>query len=203
MVNPLAEHRASIVELRRTIAETKTNLAQHKTALLGMTKALEQDGELVSYDHRKVERDTLQNKMQRDFRSYKLLEGSLASNRKLLAAKERTYNAAREQLNKLIAKKAEFELQVAQLEAEQQVLDAAGTGTDVRVNDSRASEIQTALKEIRHRQEVLRAKMALLNGDVVTERLPGHDQPGATPDEVRRYLQGGTPAAPTRTARSQ
>jgi peptidoglycan hydrolase CwlO-like protein len=200
MVSPIAEHMATISELRRDIERTRGRLVQQKASLLTLTTSLEKGGDLVLYQGSKVPAQRLRDKMQRDFANYKLTETGLATKEKLLAAREKALDATREQLNKLIAKKRDFEVQVANLEAEQQLIEAAGAGTDLRVDDSRATEIQSALEGVRHQQEVVRAKLRLLTGEVVTNTLPAPDQPGVSTEEVRTYLQGGAPAEEARTA---
>jgi chromosome segregation ATPase len=191
MVSPIAEHMATIAELRRDIEETRQRLAQQKASLLVLTTCLEKGGDPVLYQGAKVQARRLRDKMQRDFANYKLTETGLATKEKLLAAREKALDAAREQLNKLIAKKRDFEVQVANLEAEQQLIEAAGVGTDLRVDDSRATEIAAALKAVQHQQEVARASLRLLTGEVVTDTIPNPDPPSVSTEEVRSYLQGG------------
>jgi len=198
MVSPIAEHMATISKLRRDIQHNEGSLAEQKTTLLSITAALKEGEEQVSYKGSRVPAERLRRQLQRDFNSFKLLETQLGTQRKLLAAKEKTLEGAREQLNKLIAKKRDFEVRVAQLEAEEQLLTVARTGTNLSVDESRATEIQEALNGVEHRQEVERNKIVLTTGDPVTEGLPAQDQPTASVDEIRDYLQGTTPA--TRTA---
>jgi chromosome segregation ATPase len=189
MAGPLAEHMASVAELRRDLGHSKDALARQKAGLLTMTECLKQPGERVAYRGEQVSADGLRRQLQRDFALYKQLQAHAATQQKLLATKERALEAAREQLDKLIAKKDEFKVQLAQLEAEQQLIEAAGTGTGLRVDDSRAGEIAAALAAVRHEQEVARNKLSLLTGEAVTADAPGQ-QPGASAEEVRAYLTG-------------
>jgi peptidoglycan hydrolase CwlO-like protein len=201
MVSPIAEHMAGVAELKHDIEQGQSRLARQKASLLTMTQCLQRPGDRVAYKGEQVSAVSLRRQMQRDFSLYKQMEAQVATQEKLLAARQRALDAAREQLNKLIAKKDEFTIQLAQLEAEQQLIEAAGTGTDLRVNDSRASEIATALAAVRHEQEVARNKIRLLTGEAVAASSPGPEQPGASPDEVRAYLEGNAPAGGTRAAR--
>jgi chromosome segregation ATPase len=200
MVGPLAEHQAGINELRRSIDETRGKMVQQKAGLLSLTACLDKGGDQVEVNHQRVPAARVRSKMQRDFSNYKLLQSKVATQEKLLAAKEKAFDAAREQLNKLIAKQRDFKVQVEQLAAEQQLIEAAGTGTDLRVDDSRASDIQSTLNDIRHRQEVARNTMTLLSGQLVTDNLQADEQAGATTDEVRNYLQGNAPNPGPQTA---
>jgi peptidoglycan hydrolase CwlO-like protein len=203
MVSPIAEHMANVAELKRDIDRNKSRLGQQKVSLFTMTTSLKQPGDRVDYKGHTVSAASLRRQMQRDFNNYRRLEEQVATQEKLLAAKERALDAAREQLSRLISKKNEFSIQLAQLEAEQQFIEAAGTGTDLRIDDSRASEIATALAGVRHQQEVARNTLKLLTGELVTDNSPGQEQPGATPDEVRTYLEGNAPGSGTRTAQRE
>lgn len=199
MVSPIAEHMAAVSRLRRDIQTTRNNLADQKERLLSMTGLLEKGGDRVSWRGESVPTERLRQQMQRDFSNYKLLQAQLATQEKLLVAKDRALEGTREQLNKLIAKKRDYEVRLARLEAEEQILTVARTGTSLEVDESRATEIQAALDNIEHRQEVEKNKLTILtNGDALTDHTPGPDQPAASPGEVRDYLQG-TPNN-TRTA---
>jgi chromosome segregation ATPase len=198
MVSPIAEHMATISRLRKDIQRSETTLADQKASMLDMTAALDKGEELVSYKGRHVPAERIRKQVQREFNSFKLLETQLETQKKLLAAKEKTLEGTREQLNKLIAKKRDFEVRVAQLEAEEQLLTVARTATNIQVDDSRATDIQEALNGVEHRQEVERNKLILTTGDPVTDGLPTQDQPTASVDEIRNYLQGNNSGS-TRT----
>jgi peptidoglycan hydrolase CwlO-like protein len=200
MANPIAEHMAGVAELRRDIAQGKSALARQKASLLTMTTCLRKPGDRVDYKGRQVAAGALRRQMRRDFALYKQREAQVATQEKLLTAKQKALDAAREQLSKLIARKDEFKIQLAQLEAEQQLIEAAGTATDLRVDDSRASEIATALASIRHEQEVARSKISLLTGGAMAGNAPRHEQPGASPGKVRAYLKGNAPGNDARAA---
>jgi chromosome segregation ATPase len=190
MVSPIAEHMASISKLKKDIDRTRTRLTDQKTNLLTMTTSLQKDEGAPNADR-------LRRRLQRDFNSYKQLQNTLTTQEKLLAAKEKSLDAAREQLNKLIALRDDFKVRLAQLEAEEENLQVARTGTDLQVDQSRATEIQAALDAVEHRQEVLRNEIKLLAGELNNPSTPSH-QTTVNLDEIRNYLQGNGDAE-TRT----
>ena len=87
----------------------------------------------------------IRTKLQADFDGYKRLESHLHSQHKLLEAKEASLKAAQDQLAKVIAKKREFELRLAQLEAEEETLQVARLGSKLQLDDSRATQIEAVL----------------------------------------------------------
>jgi hypothetical protein len=200
MVSPIAEHMATISKLRRDLDTNRNTLTGQKAGLLTLTTSLKDGVDPVVIDGQRFSAERARQKMDRDFRSYKLLQTQVATQEKLLVAKEKALDGVREKLNKLISKKRDFEVRLAQLEAEQQLLEAASTGTDLRVDDGRATEIQAAINDIERRQEVQRNTLILLNQGVATDPLPAADQGGATADEVRNYLQGEAAHNGTKTA---
>jgi hypothetical protein len=136
----------------------------------------------------------VRRKLQRDFESYKRCETHVQSQEKLLDAKERSLTAAREQLAKLVAKKREYEIRLAQLEADEETLQIARIGSKIPLEESnRASEIEAALADIEHRHEVERAEVDLMNGPFANDFIPVQQRtagPGATLEEIRNYFQG-------------
>jgi hypothetical protein len=203
MIRPIAEHMATINRLKRDIAGLRTGLAEQKESLLTMTRDLEGNPTRVVYGGEEYSADRVRTKLQRDFESYKRCEGNLKSQEKLLEAKERSLSATREQLSKLIAKKRDYEVRLAQLEAEEETLQIARIGTKVEIDDSRATEIEQALRYIEHRQDADRSELELRNGPLSSDLIPVQQRPrNATVDlsEIRNHLGASAPAAETSTA---
>jgi chromosome segregation ATPase len=195
-LRPIAEHMATIKKLQKDIKAERASLAEQKTAILTMTRDLEGNPTVVRYGQEDYSADRVRQKLQRDFDSYKRCETHLRSQEKLLEAKERSLNAAREQLSKLIAKKREYEIRLAQLEADEESLQIARIGSKLPLDDSRATEIEAALANIEHRQEVERSKVELLNGPLGNDFIPVNQRPRSGPtaslDEIRNYFQTGS-----------
>jgi len=206
MVGPIAEHMADISRLKKDIEKTRTVLGERKAGLQTVLTDLQKGEESVEYGGRRLRPDQVKERVQFDFNSCKRLETHLTSQEKLLVNKERALQATREHLNKLIAQKREFELQLAELETRQEELDVRNSGSDLRVDDSRATEIKDALSRIEHRQDVEQNKLDLVNGDLSTDNLNGRNRgnTGANLEEVRAYLQGNAaPQGATTTTASR
>jgi len=196
MLRPIAEHMAAINRLKKDIKCTRAGLGEQKAGILTMTKDLDGNPAVLVYAGEEYSAERVRLKLQRDFESYKRCETHLRSQEKLLDAKERSLAAAREQLAKLVSKKREYEIRLAQLEADEETLQIARIGSKLPIEDTnRATEIEAALSEIEHRHEVQRAEAELLNGPSANDFIPvqqrTHSTNGANVEEIRNYFQDG------------
>src|SRR5439155_24677224 len=198
MLRPIAEHMATIKRLKKDIEATRARLAEQKTVLLTMTKDLEGDPTTVEYGGELYTAERVRGKLQRDFDSYKRTEAAVASQEKLLEVKEESLTATREQLAKMIAKKRDYEVRLAQLDADEETLKIARMGTALKADDSRAGEIEAIFTQIERRHDVQRSELELLSGPLASDFIPVDQRSRATPTKVdlrgiRGYLEG-TPA---------
>jgi septation ring formation regulator EzrA len=197
MLRPIAEHMAAINRLKKDIKSSRTCLGEQKGNILTMTKDLDGNPSVLTYAGEEYSAKRVRRKLQRDFRSYQRCEAHLKSQEKLLDAKEHSLSAAREQLTKLVSKKREYEIRLAQLEADEETLQIARIGSKLPLEESnRASEIEAALSEIERRHEVERAEVDLRNGPFANDLIPVQER-GRTSEtnlnEIRYYFQqGGT-----------
>jgi chromosome segregation ATPase len=202
MLHPIAEHMAAIKRLKKDIKMARANLAGQKNNILTMTRDLEGNPTMLVYAGEEYSAERVRRKLQRDFDSYKRCEVQLKSQERLLDAKEQALAGAREQLSRLIEKKREYEIRLAQLEADEETLQIARIGSQLPFDESRASEIEAALAEIEHRQEVQRTELELKNGPLGSDMIPvqNHNRSNSVNvDEIRAYFQVG-PAAPAANA---
>lgn len=189
MVRPLAEHKAALGQLERQVAETRTNLDTRRAALLAVSRELETKPASVNVGGRTVPADKVQAALDRDFDGFVRLEKHLESLQKLHEVKQSAFESAQEQLSRVVAKKREFELRVAQLAADEESLRVASIGDVVAVDDHRASAIEASLREIERRHQVRRAELELSQGDLLSDlgKTPVAPRPGAR--AIREYLE--------------
>ena len=173
-LRPIAEYMAAISRLKKDIKTSRDALAEQKTSILAMTRDLEGNPDVLTYDGEKFSAERVRKKLQGDFESYKRCESHLKSQEKLLEAKERSLAASREQLSKLVTKKRDYEIRLAQLEADEETLQTARLGSKLPLNDNRSSEIELA------------------NGPQAHDFIPvrGRSRSGAVAnvDEIRQHL---------------
>ncbi len=199
MVRPVAEHKAVIDRMRKEIDRTQANVDEKKQVLLGVTEELKANPEFVVFGGKRFPAADVKAQLGRDFESFKRLDTHLQTQRKLLQAKEQALKASHEQLAKVISKKHEYELQLAQLEAEEETLQIARIGSEMKLDDSRATKIAEAIAAVQHRHDVERAEVELRTGAFANIPLHDRSRTAVDVDAIRAYLEGGQQA--TYTAR--
>ncbi|GEM_PF-5772479 len=194
MIRPIAEYKAAVALLNKDIGKGQAALDEQKPLLLTMAKDLEGSPTVVLYNGAEFGAERVRHKLQRDFESYQRMEKNLQSQRKLLEAKETSLQAAQEQLGKVIAKKKEFELRLAQLEADEETLQIARIGSKLQIDDSRATQIEAALSDIEQRHTVQRTEIELRTQTFASDVIPvgPRQRQGVDTAAIRQYLENGT-----------
>ena len=192
MIRPIAEYKATITALKKELGQSETALMEHKGVLLSMTKDLEGDPTVLVYAGEEYSADRVRAKLTKDFQSYRRLAANVKSQHKLLEAKQASLKATQEQLAKVIAKKREYEVRLAQLEADEETLQIARIGSKIQIDDSRTTQIEAALTDIEHRQNVQRAEVELKTGVLANDVIPVQQRQQTEQDvhAIRDYLEG-------------
>jgi len=152
MIRPIAEHKVAVERMRKDVASDEIRLGEQKKVLLDATAAvkLAKKGDKLFYGvpPQAFSVDSVKAKIAIDFETYKRFESHVAAEKKLLESKEGTLRAAQEQLQTFIAKKQEFKLQLAQLEAKHEINVVAAVGTDIKIDTTRAANIAQSLADL-------------------------------------------------------
>lgn len=196
MIRPVAEYKAQIERMRREIAKSEVALDAQRQTLLDVTADLKNSPRTVRYGGRDFAAEDVRAKLQLDFASFKRVEANLQTQQKLLTAKETSLKASQEQLAKVISKKREYEVRLAQLEAEEETLQIARIGSKPAFDDSRATQIEEALTAIEDRHNAERAEFELRSNTVI----PVHqrDRGPVDVESIRAYLEQGKDVAVNR-----
>lgn len=201
MIRPVAEYKAVIDRMRRDIYRGEANLADQKKTLVALTDDLKTNHTTLVYGGKRYAAETIRVKLSNDFEAFKRAEAHLTAQRKLLASKESSLKASQEQLLKVINKKKEYELRLAQLEAQEEALQVARIGSDIRVDNSRATQIEKALQDVEDRQSADLHAIELTTGLVSLDGIPVQERPTEEVDveAIRAYLEGTPRPAKTLT----
>jgi chromosome segregation ATPase len=198
MIRPVAEHRADIEMLRRDIARGTANIDEQKKRLLAVAQDLEANPKgPIFVGNRKFRAADVQAQLERDTAGLKRIEAGIKTKQRVLEAKEISLKATQEQLAKLVTKKREYELRLAQLESEAETLRVAQIATDVKFDSGRASQIETALKDLERRLIADKEAVELYNNRVINLQQERTEAP-ADLNVIRNYLEGND--EPTKTA---
>lgn len=192
MIRPVAEYKACIERMRKDLQKAQANLDEQKQTLQAMVGDLKGNPEFVTYGGERYPAARVKQKLAKDFEAFKRLEATVATQHKLLDAKEQALKASQEQLAKVIAKKREYELRVAQLEAEEETLQVARIGTKVQIDTSRATQIEEALTALERQLDGDRIETEMRQGALLSD-IPVHQRgpAGVDVDAIADYLENG------------
>jgi CII-binding regulator of phage lambda lysogenization HflD len=197
LIRPMAEYTAAIAKLKKDISATETGLAEQKEILRVLAKDLEKGTTTLVYSGATFTAERIEAKLQKDFKAYQRLESQLKSKKTLLEAKQTSLRGVQEQMAKVMAKKQEFEVRLAQLEADEEILQIAKLGSKLQVDQTLTTRIEAALGDIAHRHEVDRAELELRTGKVVEDDVvvPTRPEAKSDPASILRYLESAAPVA--------
>jgi len=187
MIRPVAEYKTQIDWMRKDLDKAQVRLEERRKQLLAMSDDLKASPISITYD-REYPAEVIRHKLQKDFDSFKRFEAHVKTQRKLLEAKEASLKASQEQLAKVIEKKREYELKVAQLEAENETLQVSRIGNKLQLDDSRATQIEASLTEVQKQLDTERNQIDMEAGTVVTDNIPVQQRP-VDLQAIRNYLR--------------
>jgi hypothetical protein len=193
LLGPIAEQKVEVRRLETEVTNGRANLSERREALLALTTAVENKETSISYHNSTYNLDQARVKMAKEFAEFKRIEVNLSTREKLLEAQRKNLSATLDQLGKLVTQKREFEIRLAQLEAEEALLQAQGTVTPLKTDDTRVADIENTLKQIERDQAVQIEKMKMqATFGTSTNDAPAQTPAVGNPGEIRSYLQGNT-----------
>jgi chromosome segregation ATPase len=150
----IAKEEVEVKHLRDQLNEADKQLTKNRSDIERLTRDLK-DGDKhyvycgKSYTSKQVEID-----LSRRFEQYKVKEATLSKLTQVLAARERGLDAGREKLRAMQATKTQLEVDVANLDARQEMVKVAQTTSEFNFDDSRLSRTKDLIKDIGCRIDV-------------------------------------------------
>jgi len=193
MIRPIAEYKAEIERLRKDINKTQTTVEDRKKDLLAVVEKLEaceNKGNVVLANNKRYPVEKVKAQVQRETENVKQSEKNVKTQQQVLEAKETSLKATQEQLAKVVSKKREYELRLAQLEAMDQSLQIARIGSTINIDASRTTQIEEALQSLEKRLATDREEMDLRNNPGPVNIFERQEEP-VDLGNLRTYLQGG------------
>jgi len=194
LLGPIAEKMAVVKRLDGEIATARENHQSQRKELLALTGAVEAKETTITCGGSTYNLDQAKVKLARDFATFKKLEAHLASKEKQLEAENRNLAATRDQLDKLISQKREFEIRLAQLQAEEAALEVSRIQTPLVTDDGRVADIQKTLDRIEQAQTVEQYQHTLQKqyGTKIGDAQPEAQPRSVDLNEIRNHLEGKT-----------
>jgi len=201
LLGPIAEKKAAVRRLEKEIDSAKVNLDSRRESLLALTGSIDSKEKEIAYNGNAYTLSQAKVQLAKDFAVFKKLEVNLDTQKKLLDAQRLNLNATIDQLGKLVDKKREFEIALAEIQANEELLRATKVTTPLPADDGRVADLDSSIKDLRQAQEVEWEHRKLLQqfGTKI-----GDAQPQVPPvgdlTAVRDYLEGHGTAANTKVA---
>jgi chromosome segregation ATPase len=201
LLGPIAEKKAAVRRLEKEIDVAKAKLSDRRESLLALTSAIDSKEKEIAYNGSAFTLAQAKVQLAKDFALFKKLEVNVTTQQKLLDAQRQNLNATIEQLGKLVDQKREFEIALAQIQADEEMLRVTQITTPLPTDEGRVADIANTLNQLRQAQDVERERR-ILEQQYGTK--VGDAQPQVPPvgdlTAVRDYLEGHGTAANTKVA---
>lgn len=203
MIRPVAEYKVAIDRLRTEIGKTEAKVDDQRKVLLGVTEELKKGEKKLNFGGKCFTPDQVRSQLARDFESFKRVETNLASQRKLLEAKESALHSAQEQLQTVLSKKKDYEVRLAQLEAENEALAMSSVGTEIRFDPSRAASIEESLRSLEDRIAAAAEEQKIQTATFPPAAIPFNQRnaPAVDVNAIQAHLKGEKAADTTASSK--
>jgi hypothetical protein len=190
MIRPIAEYKADVQRLHKDIAVGQQAIEERKEKYLAILKDLEANKKEFRFCGKSYSADRVRQQLQRDMDNLKLQEKNVKTQQQVLDAKQASLKATQEQLAKVVSKKREYELRLAQLEAMDQSLQVARIGSTVTIDTSRTTQIESALQNLEQRLAADEAELKMRAGEIANINLFEREPEAVDLQTIRTYLEG-------------
>jgi chromosome segregation ATPase len=155
LLRSIAEKMVSVKTLTEEIKTAEVNRKELFDGLTGLTESIEAKETPISYKGESYPTPAkAEAKANRELTLLKQLDKSLGSKKKLLEAEQRTLDALKDGLDKLVTQKRTFEVRVAELEAREAELQAAKIQSPTKIDEGEVADIKKLLDRVEHGQAV-------------------------------------------------
>jgi chromosome segregation ATPase len=198
------------IELQRLHEQVETvqiKLDNELDSVAALRNSLQDATATVSFKGRKLSLERAQDLLARKIDACKTCQTELKAKKDLLEAREAGLEAEREKLAGMKQQKENYEVQIAQLEAQLKTLRLAQARSNFQLDDSRLSRIKGMIDDVRSQMQV-EEKTAQLVGEFCTDEAspPASTKPAKTKADViqaANELLGDSPKNSPKLAESK
>jgi chromosome segregation ATPase len=193
----IAREETEVAKLERQVGTAEQQLSKDQVDILRLKGDLEKGSQVFVYAGRSYSAKQVKTDLQNRFDQFRTQEATTGSLKKILNARQKGLQAAREKLEGMLAARRQLEVDVENLEAREKMVEVAQTTSDFNFDDSQLSRTKELVQEISDRIEVAER---LVNADSrLHDRIP-LDAPAAErniEEEVANYFDGQRPEIET------
>ena len=160
-IRRVARQEVEIAGLRRESEQAKTNLLAERTQVQKLREALAKEDSTFVFTGIRYSREQVKDDLSRRFDLLKEAESVQAGKEKLLQSRERSLAAAAQMLERTRSQRALLEGQIAALESQHQLLQAASAGTgDETLDQGKLAQAQQLMARIKKDLDVTEQVLA-------------------------------------------
>jgi chromosome segregation ATPase len=169
-LHAIAEEEVAIEQLDRRVRETETRLAVGRRQMATLRDAAASGQRVTFYHGTAYTAEQIKTDLGRRVDAYKQADANMSTQRRILAARSKSLEAARKKLTNMHQAKRDLQAQVAELDAQKKMLDAVQAASRIQMDDSKLAQAKESLRKLQHRLQVVR-KLVEQQG-LLTEGIP-------------------------------
>ena len=153
-MHAIAEQQVEIDHLEAAIDRKQSGLTGQESAILALREDLQSGQSEFVYASQTFSTDEVKRDLEKRFERFKTASASLEKDRKILAARQTAVEANQEQLIAMLDRKQELEVQLAQLEARLETIQAAESVSSLAIDDSRLTQARKLIDDLNQQLDV-------------------------------------------------
>jgi len=150
----IAKEEVEVKHLRDQLSDAEKQLAKNRSDIERLSHDLKSGDRHFVYCGKSYSGKQVENDLTRRFEQYKVKEATLGKLTQVLSARDKGLEAGREKLKAMQATKSQLEVDVANLEARQEMVKVAQTTSEFNFDDSRLSRTKQLIRDIGCRIDV-------------------------------------------------
>lgn len=150
----IAKEEVEVERLRKKVEQLESQLQKSESEIMQMKGDLESGESYFHYAGRRYSEGEVRTDLANRFARHRTKDATYKSLVKVLGARERGLDAARQKLEQMLATKRQLVVNIENLDARQKMVEVAQTSSDFQFDDSRLSRTKSLITEIQTRIEV-------------------------------------------------
>jgi hypothetical protein len=159
-VTVIAREEVEIEDLKGDIARCVRTLAEDEVRIHKLSSLLGTGETYFTISDRRYSRQAVKGELERRFERHKDAQGVLRGKRRILAAREKSLEAAIQVLDKARSQKDILASKIETLAAQHRLVKAASVGSRIQVDDSKLAQTERLISQIKKRLDVAERVLA-------------------------------------------
>jgi chromosome segregation ATPase len=180
----IAKEEVEVDQLEHQIAASEQKLAKDRAELMRLKADASSAQDHFTYAGRSYTLAQVKTDLANRFERFKTADATLASLREMHSARQKSLDAARQELEGMLAAKRQLEVDVENLEARSKMVEVAQTTSNYQFDDSQLGRVKELITDLRTRLQVsekmVSAESSLRDGIPLDQTTPANivDQVG-------------------------